>query len=166
MNGRHVVACPPELSTMPSQWRANLGKRDWCHVGWEERLENLVSNQLRKFKLSPFQKIEKLKFPALALPQGENRHCMLSILGGEKLCLSQWKERIAWSSSSRDGVALRKSPLKCTWANSLAFPGICLAKTCSPAFFSNCHIPTPTFFILHLVKHKCKTEYHSPNFWT
>ena len=105
----------PELSTMSSQWRAYFGKRDWYHVGRKVRHENLVSNQLRKFKLSPFQKIKKLTFPALALPQSENRNCMLSILGGEKLSLSRWKERIAWSSSSRDGVALRKSALKCSW---------------------------------------------------
>ena len=119
--------CPPKLSTMSSQWRAYFGKRDLYHVGRKVRHENLVSNQLGKFKLSPLQKIEKLTFPALTLPQSENRNCMLSILGGEKLCLSRWKERIAWSSSSRDRVALRKSALKCTWANSLAFPGICLA---------------------------------------
>ena len=49
----------------------------------------LASNQLGKFKLSPFQKIEELTFPALALPQSENRNCRLSILGGKKLCLSR-----------------------------------------------------------------------------
>ena len=138
-------------------------------MGRKVRHENLVSNQLRKVNLSPFQKIKKLAFPALALPKSENRNCVLSSLGGEKLCLSRWKERIPSSSSSRDGVALRKSALKCTWAtwaNSLAFPGICLAKTCSPAFISNCYIPTPTFPILHLVNNKCKTEHHSPNFRT
>ena len=46
------------------------------------------------------------------------------------------------------------------------FPGICMAKTCSLAFISNCHGPTPTFSILHLVNNKCKTEYHSLNFRT
>ena len=40
-------------------------------MDWEVRHENLVSNQLGKFKLSPFHKLEKLTFPALALPQSE-----------------------------------------------------------------------------------------------
>ena len=62
-------------------------------MGRKVKHENLVSNQLRKFKLSPFRKIKKLTFPTLALPQSENRNCMLSILGGEKLCLSRWKEK-------------------------------------------------------------------------
>ena len=47
-------------------------------------------------------------------------------------------------------------------ANSLALLGISLPKAYSPAFISNCHTPTPTFSIVHLVYNKCKTEYYNP----
>ena len=112
INGRHVVACPPELSTMSSQWRAYFGKMDWYHVGWEVRHENVVSNQSGKFKLSPFQKIEKLTFPALALPESENRNYLLSVLGGEKLGLSRWKESLkfffaGWSVAEEVGFKMQ-----------------------------------------------------------
>lgn len=70
------------------------------------RHENLVSNQLEKFKLSPFQKIEKLTFSALALPQSEKKELYAVYFGrGEavsftvegKICLKFFFE--GWSGT-------------------------------------------------------------------